>query len=205
MNVVNIIGSGLDWSVVVDARELFNDIVSPDVLTILDKPTLSDVLEYSYGADIIHFTCHSFIENGPSLQLRDDDSTGLHCLTLIDVGNLPQIADCVVFANACSAASTVPFWGELRSFGWEFYKKGAANFIAPLGLISPDYATPFAKEFYEKLSEDHPVGEALYKAKSDVFEAESIESKKENPLSRWENPFWLLYVLYGNPFTKKLN
>lgn len=102
--------------------------------------------------------------------------------------NLPKITGSIIFTNACTSAVITSFLGELRNFGWEFYKKGAAAYIGTLGLVPTEYAVAFAEAFYERLLAGYTVGESLHHARS---------------TAKRENPFWLLYTLYGDPFTRK--
>jgi hypothetical protein len=110
------------------------------------------------------------------------------CLMVSSVQLLGDIRRSVVFANACGSARMASFLGEQRNFGWEFYKKGSAAYIGTLGLVPTEYAIEFAESFYGRLLDGATVGRALMDAKS---------------LAPQSNPFWLLYCLYGDPFTRK--
>jgi SOS-response transcriptional repressor LexA len=186
--VVNVIGGGLKPPIVERVRKLFTAF-GPDIPVEppVERATLAEVLRSIADADIIHFTCHGHTAPWPCLQIADDRSP-TPCLTPSDLENLLELTGSVIFANACASAVVTSFLGELCNFGWEFCKKGAVAYIGTLGLVPTEYAITFAERFYERLLNGYTVGESLHYAKS----------KAER-----ENPFWLLYTIYGRPFARK--
>lgn len=186
--IVNVIGGDLHPQQIVEhIKSLFASLRIGISVEVIERATLADVFDSIADADLVHLTCHGYAAPQPCLQLADDRSL-IRCLTPSNVKSLPNIPDCVIFANACTSTAVTSFLGELRNFGWEFYKKGAAAYIGTLGLVPTEYAVAFAENFYEKLLGGSTVGEALYYAKSKA---------------QRENPFWLLYTLYGDPFARK--
>jgi serine/threonine protein kinase len=186
--VVNIIGGKLGPSPIVErVRGLFNAFKASILIEAVERATLAEVFQAISQADLIHFTCHGTTTPRPCLQLADDKSL-ICCLMPSDLQNLVELTDSVVFANACTSAAIASFLGQLCNFGWEFYKKGVAAYIGTLGLVPTAYAITFAERFYERLLAGHTVGESLHYAKSGA---------------RRQNPFWLLYTLYGDPFARK--
>jgi hypothetical protein len=137
----------------------------------------------------VHFTCHGHTDPDHYLQLGTPFDGLFARFAPDNVIRLPHLAGGVVFANACSSGAVTPFLGKLRSFGWEFYKKGAAAFIGTLGLVPVEDAMALAEHFYRKLLAGGTVGESLQIAKDS---------------SDQSNPFWLLYALYGDPFARKV-
>lgn len=187
--IVNVIGGKLKPESILDQIScLFANIQAKSVrVESIERATLAELSQALEEADLIHFTCHGHTEP-PRFQLADNHSL-MYCLTPINLKALPEMSDSIVFANTCSSAIITSFLGELRNFGWEFYKKGTAAYIGTLGLVPTVHAVAFAQEFYKWLLDDHTVGGALRYAKSQV------EQEK--------NPFWLLYSLYGDPFARK--
>jgi hypothetical protein len=186
--IVNIIGGGLRLSVIEDIKSLFAESEAGILAEVVEKGTLDEVLQAMADADLVHFTCHGHAEPHHCMQLADEHPSPISCLTPINIRNFPKITDSIVFANACKSTIPTSFLGELRSFGWEFYKKGAAAYIGTLGLVPTDCAVVFAKRFYEKLLAGYTVGESLHYARL---------------TARQENPFWLLYTLVGDPYARK--
>lgn len=185
---VNIIGGELKPPQIIErARRLFATLRANIPIEDLERATLAQVFHSIADAGLVHFTCHGHASPQPYLQLADDQSLTC-CLTPFNLKALPHIPDSIIFANACTSAAVTSFLGELRNFGWEFYKKGASAYIGTLGLVPTEYAVAFAEQFYAKLLSGFTIGESLHYAKS---QAER------------ENPFWLLYTLYGDPFARK--
>lgn len=189
LKVVNIIGGELRPPLIVErVRGLFAAFKANILIRAVERATLDEVLRSITSADLVHFTCHGHITPHHCLQLADDHHSPISCLTPINMRNLPKITGSIIFTNACTSAVITSFLGELRNFGWEFYKKGAAAYIGTLGLVPTEYAVAFAEAFYERLLAGYTVGESLHHARS---------------TAKRENPFWLLYTLYGDPFTRK--
>lgn len=186
--VVNIVGGKLGNPTTERARKLFA-IVDQALVTVHERKTLVEVLTAMEAADLVHFTCHGHVKPGPSLQLADDADSPASSLSVFSLRSLNNISHSVIFANACTSSGMGSVLGDLRNFGWEFYKKGSDAYIGTLGLVPTKYAIEFAELFYQKLLAGETVGAALHHAKLSA---------------RRENPFWLLYCLYGNPFTRKI-
>jgi hypothetical protein len=153
----------------------------------LENANVKQVIDALANADLIHFTCHGLTKPRPCLQVGSD-SLPASSLTPITLMNLSHLKGGVVFINSCKSAVVSPFFGELRNFAWEFYKKGAITSIGTFGLMPVEQAVAFAEYFYEHLFAGYPVGEALAYAKAN---------------SDQHNPFWLLYSLIGDPFVTK--
>jgi len=188
--VVNVIGGRLGSAdLITRVRALFVALAAGVSIEIaaVERATVAEVFRSVAGADLVHFTCHGYADPRPMLQLADDQSL-THSLTPVNLRGLPNLAGSVVFANACTSAAVGSFLGELRSFGWEFYKKGAAAYIGTLSLVPAEYAVAFAERFYERLLNGETVGQALHHAKAGAER---------------ESPFWLLYTLYGDPYVRK--
>lgn len=190
--IANIIGGGLGGNSTSERiRKLFHR-VDDDIVIVQEKSTLIEVVHSLEQADIIHFTCHGHLEPMPCFQLAE--ATPEHPsfissrLTVLEVKRLKNIEGSLVFANTCTSLGISVFLGELRNWGWEFYSKGADAYIGTLSLVPVQYALEFAEKFYSKFLVGYNVGESLRHAK--------FHTKRDNP-------FWLLYSLYGNPFMKK--
>lgn len=186
--IVNVIGGQLRPPQTTDrVRGLFNVLGSAVPIEALEGATLAEVGQRIEDADLIHFTCHGHTTPKLCFQLADDLSS-MRCLTPTSLKALPDLPGSVVFANTCTSAGVTSFLGELRNFGWEFYKKGVSVYIGTIGLMPTEHAVAFAEHFYERFLDGYTVGESLRYAKS---------------RAQQENPFWLLYILYGNPFISK--
>lgn len=186
--ITNIIGGNLTPSKVVERiKTLFRLYQESVHIETMEKATTSEVLESIIDADLIHFTCHGHT-NPCYLQLGEHLCISYR-LTLHNLETLSGLPNSIVFANSCSSATIEEFLEDLITFGWGFYKKGAAAYIGTLGLVPTEYAISFAEYFYEKLQAGCTVGESLRYAKLQ---------------SGGDNPFWLLYTLYGDPFSQKV-
>lgn len=148
--VVNVIGGELSPPPLVERlRSLFKSLDARNtVVELRERSTLHEVLVAMEGADVVHFTCHGHTEPTPCFQLADlrpnHPRSATSCLAIMNIRQLANIDQSIVFANACSSSEAKSFLGELRSFGWEFYKKGSAAFIATLGLVPTHQAVAFA-------------------------------------------------------------
>jgi hypothetical protein len=185
--IANVIG-GLSPSQIMErVRELFSAFGTDILIEDIEEATLETFFQSIADADIIHLTCHGSIAP-PSWRLANGPDWR-HCLTPIDLEGLPKLVGRIIFANVCASAVSSFFLGQLHNFAWPCYKKGAVAYIGTLGLVPTKYAVAFAERFYESLLKDHTtIGESLHYAKS--------KTKRENP-------FWLFYTLYGDPFAKK--
>lgn len=159
----------------------------------LIKPSLGETIEAIKDADLVHFTCHGYTEPQICLclgELSQSNTHSLNCLTLTDLDNLAELTNCcVIFANACVSATPVFLLGALCHFGWKFYTKNTAVYIGTLGSVPTRYAIDFGQSFYERFLNGSTVGESLQYAKEKATR---------------ENPFRLLYTIYGCPFVRKI-
>lgn len=189
--IVNVIGGDLPSTIVERIKEIFTIYKPPVDIKDIEQATLSKVLQAIADADLIHFTCHGRTDDPPNpyyLQLSDDRHIAYR-LTLRNLESLALLPDSLVFVNACLSDTIDEFLGKLFTFGWVFYKKGAAAYIGTLGPVPTEHAVTFSEYFYKKLQSGCTVGESLRHAKL---------------LSGSDNPFWLLYTLYGDPFSQKV-
>lgn len=158
-----------------------------------EQYSVSQIREILCESDIINLTCHGHAKPRPCLQIGSDDpntNAGVHsCVYPTTVKRFRDLHHSVVLANACSSASPSDFLGQTRSFGWEFYCKGVDAYIGTLAAVPTDYAIDFSKYFYDHLARrNETVGESLHHARRDAA---------------GNNPFWLFYCLYGDPFSRK--
>lgn len=185
--IANIIGGNLGVNTTSQVKNLFAR-VAPNAVSTSENAALIDVLKFIENTAIVHFTCHGHIDP-PCLQLGNSVNSHHSNLYVSSLRQLKRVNQSIVFANACMSANAGSLLGKLCSFGWEFYKNGSGTYIGTLGPVPTIYAIKFAEHFYENmLYSGQTVGQALR------FALQSAEL---------DNPFWLLYCLYGNPFTKK--
>lgn len=195
--VVNVIGGGFKANVNRSRiRNLFSSVKDKAQIEILERPDLyvSDLAKAAKNADLLHLTCHGHLNPELCLQLgtshlSQNRFNASSNLTLASVINFSDMPHAIVFANACYSGTPTEFLGHVRTFGWAFYSKGVDAYIGTLGTVPTQHAIEFAEQFYKVLLKDHAtVGEALHQAKRTISH---------------NNPFWLLYCLYGDPFAKK--
>ena len=94
----------------------------------------------------------------------------------------------LVFANACASSAPVLTFGRFTTFGWEFYRHGAATFVGTLGPVPISYAVDFAAAVYAE----------LFRASGSVTIGQALAAARQAAAPR-HNLFWLLYCLYGDP------
>jgi len=190
--VVNVVGGQLGANYTEQVRKLFGFMsqLNGALVEIKECCNLYEVLTAMENADLVHFTCHGSIDPFPNLQLAHEAMSPVSCMNALNIQHLHNIHQSLIFTNACTSAGTGSMIGELRNFGWEFYKRGAGAYIGTLGLIPTRPAISFAEMFYRELFSGKNVGYALRNAK--------INADRNNP-------FWLLYCLFGNPFLQKDN
>jgi len=192
---VNVIGGGLPHDIADSARRLFAQAESGCAVSICEGAdlTIADLETAFSDADLIHFTCHGHLEPLPCLQLGSQAPTAplgiLGCLQPSNICLFSIRPQSIVFANACSSVHMGTFLDRTRSFGWEFFLKGVDAYIGTLGMIPTKYAVAFAEAFYEQFLHGATAGAALQYAKAN---------------SAHNNPFWLLYCLYGDPFARRV-
>jgi hypothetical protein len=190
--VVNIVGGNLEASYAREAAELFSNFLPENLTGCLEKKpviVLKRNLE-KRKTDVLHYTCHGNLAP-PMLQIADSNDEGLNLIP-DSVSQLPLQAGCLVFANACNSTVALLTPGQYTSFGWEFYKTGAAVFIGTLGAIPVSYAIDFAKTVYEE----------LFIKNSTISQAVAIAKARAKQSG---NLCWLLFVIYGDPdFTIQL-
>jgi CHAT domain len=190
--ILNVIGHGIDPSVAVRAKQLFQNLVGKVDVQLIDGGTDQDatlkVYEQLSTADIVHFTSHG--EMGPAgAYLRIVKQKGSYAnfmVTSIRQGSLRP--GCIVFANACVSAGTEEVIGQSLGFGPSFCQYGASAFVGTLDFVPGKSAVLFAECFYNLLFSGHQVGKALWTAKQ-------LPLKDKDTMSLVP----LLYSLYGNP------
>jgi hypothetical protein len=183
--VVNVVGSGLPSELGKRAAGLFDDLQSKvEVETLEAQPVAK--LQSTLPTSLLHCTCHG--RTHPKMLQTGPDSSRLNNLLPETVNLLPLGEGALVFANACTSAGPAKFFGQLHSFGWQFYLRGARAFIGTLGPVPAPQAIRFAEVLYSTLLYHQPrltLGEAL------------THTRKE--MEKEHNLFWLLYCLYGDP------
>lgn len=180
--IVNVVGGQILAET--DAKDLFrrSGLSSED----LPKKTLNDLVAKVGEAHLLHFTCHGHLD--PHM-LRISGTLNQSDNLLVDsVRLLPVQPGLVVFANACDSTFPTVAFGKFKNFGWQFYLKGASVFIGTLGRVPEEGAMVFSKLLYDELrsAKDNRLGPAMKRAK-DQYKATG------------NNPFWLLYVMFGDP------
>jgi hypothetical protein len=136
------------------------------------------------GAEVINVLCHGIVEEDGGMYLQVGEKP-LGVLRPSDVSALRLPRGALVFVNACSSAGATYSVAGLTTFGWEFWKAGAAFYIGTLAPVMTDFALRFAKAFYDAwLGSRLSIPEAMFEARRS-FRRES-------------NPMWTLYALYGD-------
>jgi CHAT domain len=153
---------------------------------LLYEKTLADFIEEIVDAELIHLTCHGHLKPLRLQISREDDVVLSLTIDSFETTEFRLKEGSVVFANACNSATAVPQFGEFLSFGWEFYRKGAAVFIGTLGTVPIDAALAFANAFYSVLVNDKDGDISL------AFRTAKNETDNDSLVH-------LLYCFYGNP------
>jgi CHAT domain-containing protein len=161
-------------------------------------PDLSRIKEAMTG-DIIHLTCHGKRDEKGDYWIlgpKDSEYNGLRVYSDTELKYLAEGLNeqrPLIFGNACSLSSV----SATSTFGDAFFGAGALAFIGTFASVSQNLAVEFAARFYNHLlANTLPIGEALWRTKTDFSEAGEI------------NPSYLFYCLYGPPdtsFVRTLN
>jgi CHAT domain-containing protein len=141
------------------------------------------------GFDLIHFCGHVCrgTEGGPALLLADGEQIAA---TVIEA-NLQGRP--LVFLNGCastrgsSIGPTAGWEEDLSSVASGFLFGGAVGVVGTLCDVGDPAAADLAREFYARILDPVPVGEALRAARTRMRQV------------RPGSPVWLAFVLYGNP------
>ncbi|MFG1377345.1 CHAT domain-containing protein [Xanthobacter autotrophicus] len=176
-----VVGDGIDRPARMDSRT-FGD-KADRARPILIERDWGEIADACKGKDIVHFVCHGLRE--PAYHLSMKSGIGGH-LYPAQVHRLGLKWGAVVFANACSSASSDLMLAEFQSFGREFYFAGARPFIGTLGPVPTAEAIAFAALFYEEFAvAGLPAGQAMRRA-------------KQRAADTFRKPIWLYYCLYGH-------
>jgi CHAT domain-containing protein len=141
------------------------------------------------GFDLIHFCGHvgRETEGGSALLLAEGEQLAA---TVIEA-NLQGRP--LVFLNGCastrgaSVAIDADWEEDLSSVASGFLFGGAVGVVGTLCEVGDPVAADLAREFYARILQPVPVGEALRLARARLR------------ASRPGSPVWLAFVLYGNP------
>jgi len=192
IKVVHVVGGKIKKVHVEKAKSAFTRLTGTGQASVitLEKKSLAVLMKQTDNADLLHFTCHGRT-NPLYIQISDKEDKQLNLLiTSLKNETFLLKNGCIVFSNACNSAAPTVIFGDFVSFGWEFYRKGAALFIGSIGTIPTEYAIEFSINFYKRLFKGKAsIGKAFWDAKQDM--------KKKS------NFFHLLYCLYGNPIFVK--
>jgi hypothetical protein len=190
VKVVHVVGGKIDDAYAEKAKSAFLLLIEQASVVTLENKSLSSLMKQTDNADLLHFTCHGHTDP-LYIQISDKEDKQLNLLiTSLKNENFLLKNGCIVFSNACNSAAPTVIFGDFVSFGWEFYRKGAAIFVGTIGTIPTEYAIEFSLNFYKRLFENKAsIGKAFWEAKQEM--------------NNKSNFFHLLYCLYGNPICFK--
>jgi hypothetical protein len=186
--IVNVIGGNVPEYEAKQATNLFATFVPVNFVELLFKQPIAVLVKALPKTDILHFTCHGYLEPHLLQIAGDNNKTQIENLLPETISRIPLEPGSLVFANACASTVPVLTFGKFSSFGWRFYQRGAAAFIGTLGAVPVKHAVNFAETVYSELfkqDERMTLGQAVAKAKEVA--------------ANDRNLFWLLYCIYGDP------
>lgn len=205
--VVHVIGGDISNNCANRAKAVFESISNRVSVETLEQKNFAFLMKQSSGADLLHFTCHGY-EDYLQISEKLDKQINL-LITSIKNQDFVIRDGSIIFANACGSSLPQVIFGDFVSFGWEFYKKGAAIFIGTIGTIPTKSAIAFAEAFYSALFEGNGgLCTASLKAKEAHHERAggfchlrlcTAFSKAKYQMEKEDNFWYLLYCLYGNP------
>jgi class 3 adenylate cyclase/TolB-like protein len=145
--------------------------------------------QLSKSFDLIHYCGHVVASGGegPALLLAEERLLSASVIEA-NVKGRP-----LVFVNGCASvrgkegASATVWEQDLSSVAYGFLFGGAVAVVGTLCDVSDRHAADLAEEFYQRVLEPVPIGEAMRLAR--------LQCRRVSPSS----PAWLSFVLYGNP------
>ncbi|MEM8968074.1 MAG: CHAT domain-containing protein [Bacteroidota bacterium] len=166
------------------------------------EATKANFLQYSNEASIIHLATHAIANNeDPSRSYiafypyTQADST--YKLFAHELYNLPLQETQLAFLSACETATGKMVNGEgIMSLSRAFAYAGCPNLITSLWKAEDNATAYLSERFYQYLSEEHSIAEALRQAKLDLL---------DNPqLAQFHAPtYWSHLVFVGTPHTSR--
>ncbi|BBH70731.1 hypothetical protein ACTI_74160 [Actinoplanes sp. OR16] len=148
------------------------------------------------AAQIQHFACHFVTENrtDSGYALRIGSPGHRHDISLAAIRSgyatrtqqhgVSTESRALIVVNACGSAKVDS--GSHRSFARYFLKNRHRGFVGTEADVPDPVAAAFAERFYANLLQGRPLGEAVVRARRELFQL-------------WHNPLGLLYVCYGDP------
>lgn len=154
----------------------------------------SYVLEKIRNFDMLHYAGHSdYDRENPDLSgwiLQDKKLTASEIMKMSESNLMPSL----VFSNSCHSGQTtewkIPDNCENQIYGMAnaFLLTGVQHYIGTFWEILDEPGSHFASAFYENLSQNKPIGEAVRKARLELIERYGEETI-----------VWASYMLYGDP------
>ena len=157
---------GWDW----DAESMLEGDAEPE-----------EILELAPLADVLHLACHGDSAAGAEALVLGNGRR----LVAIDIATRHRLRG-VTYLNACSLGRGRYVGGGLsRGVAYAFARAGAPTVVANLLPVADQSASELAEAFYAS-ARDHPVGEALRRARGDLS-------------GRVSAGLWSTTVLVGDP------
>ncbi len=184
-----------------EGREVSGLLNSPWDVTLLSRPTHSEILESVVAEDyqVMHIAGHGVVE-------RDDDGKFVQAGLVAEDGKLitgtvissmrrvPEL----VFINCCHLAQQQTGTAKVDDFRFvasslarETIGMGAKAVVAAGWAVSDDLALDFAKTFYNRMLKGATFGSAVKDARSAIYQT--------------GNNTWGAYQCYGNPDYRLIN
>jgi CHAT domain-containing protein len=160
---------GMGW----DVESLLESAAEPEL-----------VLELAPLADVLHLACHGDSAAGAEALVLGDGAR----LRAMDIATRHRLRG-VAYLNACSLGRGRYVGGGLsRGVAYAFARAGAPAVVANLLPVADRSAADLAEAFYTE-AQDHPVGEALRRARTSLS-------------GRVGAALWSTTVLVGDPFRR---
>jgi CHAT domain-containing protein len=180
------------------AREIA-DLNWEDSKWLLPEATKEQFLEAIKNYNVLHLSCHGFIDETvhDSLSASYIQFANNQELTARDIFNIGGHLNAdLVFLNAClSGKFRLHLESEVGGFWQGFLHAGARSLITTLASVNPESAQELAMKFYQQwLSGNVTKAEALRRAQLSIYQEEKKEEKekKDDPLH------WASHILIGD-------
>ncbi len=142
---------------------------------------------------IVHFAGHAlYDEQAPALSRLLLDRNGEHYITAQNLAGL-SIPPLLLFLNACESGRQSTTWERAHTWATGLadasIAAGSRNVLATFWNIGDEAAQTFARVFYGEFFGGAPLGVAVHRARSHLFEQVG-----------WSDLTWASYLFYGDPF-----
>jgi class 3 adenylate cyclase/CHAT domain-containing protein/tetratricopeptide (TPR) repeat protein len=159
-----------------------------------DAITVESIRKKLRNFDIVHFAGHADHKSGKPEQSGWRLSDGFFTTADIDAMAGSAAMPALIFSNSCQSARTdntllaPDFQREIFGMANSFLLSGVKHYVGTFWEILDEPSSRFALEFYENLSQEMCIGEA-------------VQLSRQSLIRRYgeDNIVWASYLLYGDP------